>query len=107
MPIETWKTRDKGEDGHSQRNLAVAHGEHAVLQHKLVGEPMAKSAPENQRGENHAPAAQYNGYAPYKEPPPRPAPAERAKRCKANKDTCMGWATSTGYCRPHSVGMTE
>jgi hypothetical protein len=107
MPIETWKTREKGESGQGKRSLAVAHGEHAVLQHQRVGEPMAKSAPENQRGENHAPAAQYNGSASYKPPPPKPDPVERLKRCKANKDTCMGWATSTGYCRPHSPKAAE
>lgn len=105
MPIETWKTRDneapKGE--RSQRALAVSHGEERVLQHARVGEPMTKSAPENSRGVNHAPASQYNGNAPYKDP----KAADRSKRCKANDDTCMGWATSSGFCRPHSVGVAE
>lgn len=106
MPIETWKTREAGEAGQGQKNLQVAHGDGIALQHTLGGEPMSGHAPVNQQGENHAAAARYNGYAEYREPKPK-EPIDRTKRCKANNDTCMGWATSDGFCRPHSVGVTE
>lgn len=106
MPIETWKTRETEATNKGTRALQSAHGENRVLQHARVGEPLAKAGPENQRGENHAPAGQYNGNAPYVDPKAT-KPVDRAKRCKANDDTCMGWATSTGYCRPHSVGAAS
>lgn len=109
MPIETWKTRKAEPTAHAKRALAVSHGEDRVLQHARVGEPLTKSAPENQRGEHHASAAQYNGNAPYRDlAAEAKAKAEnRDKRCLANDNTCMGWATSSGYCRPHSVGVAE
>jgi hypothetical protein len=104
VPIETWKTREAGEAGQGQRNLQMAHGEGVALQHTLGGDPMSGHAPVNQQGENHAPAARYNGYAEHKVPGRAKG---RDKRCMANDDTCMGWATNTGLCRPHSVKAAE
>ena len=109
MPIETWKTRETGDAERGSRPLAVSHGENRVLQHTLHGEPLTRGGPENQRGENHAPAAHYNGHAPYRDPhaPKEAAPPDpRAKKCKANNNTCNGWATATGFCRPHSVSAS-
>lgn len=107
MPVLKWQTREAEEASKpSQRPLQNSHGEGRVLQHARVGEPLTKGAPVNQQGENHAPAAHYNGYAEYVPPATESMsrPAKREKRCWAKGDTCMGWATSTGYCRPHSVG---
>ena len=104
MPIETWKTVEAQESGKGGRAIQSSHGEGRSLQHALKGEPLAKAGPANQRGENHAPAGLYNGNAPYKS---SDRPKDRAKHCKGHNDTCMGWATSTGYCRPHSLKLAE
>lgn len=102
MPIEHWNTVEAAERSDGRRALAIAHGEGIALQHTLGGEPMFKNQPENASAQNAGPAAQYNGNAPFKDPR-APRQDGRAKKCKANGDTCNGWATSTGYCRPHST----
>lgn len=106
MPTLGWNTEQAEQASKQSRPLQVAHGEGRVLQHALKGEPLSKVGAMNQHIEGSAPAAHYNGYAAYKDPN-AVEPPDRTKRCKANDDTCMGWATSSGFCRPHSVGVAE
>lgn len=105
MPIQTWQAYEPPDPNLQQRgDRQIAHGEGIALQYTLGGDPMTNQRPMNATGENSAPAARYNSNAPYREPHAADRPEARDKRCKAKDDTCMGWATASGYCRPHTVG---
>lgn len=68
--------------------------------HAAFGEPVSSKGVANSNVPNVAPAGLWNGYAEQTKPGRAKG---RDKHCLANNDTCMGWATSTGFCRPHSV----
>lgn len=87
----------------SGRRLDMADTTKAVLQMSIGGKPVHDNA--NGAAPGSEPAMRFNSSAPYVPPsvdaPERPP--ERAKRCLGGGDTCMGWATATGYCRPHTI----
>jgi len=101
VPIETWQAYKPAEaDLQHRGGQQIAHGDNIALQHTLGGDPMSKGSPVNAGAEGASPAARFNSTAPYKDPTARSR--KREKRCRGNDDTCMGWATATGFCMGHS-----
>lgn len=88
---------------------AVAHGENVALQYAVKGDPVTgklRQAAATDLSGNIQPAGLFST-APYR---PEGINAEtrakgRDRKCKANDDTCNGWATTTGYCSGHSRSM--
>lgn len=86
---------------------ALAHGENVKLQHEVAGDLVtAKVRASNAFTNGDIQPAGLFSTAPYKPDEPKRA-AGREKKCKAHNDTCNGWATSTGYCLPHSKKLAE
>jgi|SRR5262245_54042075 len=89
---------------------ALAHGENVALQYSLAGEQVsAKVRPDAAHGDNEnvQPAGLFSTapYLPDGKHPPKARPAGRDKKCRANDDTCNGWAGPGGYCAGHTKSM--
>jgi hypothetical protein len=91
---------------------ALGHGKTIVVQAQAFGDPVFGQLAVESIGDHIQPASMYST-APYQpdgvhsmdgQPAgDKPRTTKRQKRCKANNDTCMAWATKRypGLCAAH------
>jgi hypothetical protein len=112
MAIVKWNTPPSGNQG-DRRAHVVGHGDGVALVHSAFGDKVQGGAQINTLGPNIEIATKWST-APYRGDPtdiPTEAPNQwgyrspkREKRCMANDDTCMAFATKVSdfeFCYPH------
>lgn len=121
MAIMKWGTPPGGNQNDRKAHV-VGHGDGVALQHAVRGAKVEGGGNNDDTNPNHGSAVKWST-APYTGPTvatieretPNPwgyRSPKRAKRCMANDDTCMAWATAKSnyeYCNPHwrqSQGLT-